>query len=56
MGGKSRWDYLKAICSRYKMVSKPLRARILDDFCQCAATNRKYAIRLLNGPVPREKR
>jgi hypothetical protein len=27
MGGKSRWDYLKAIYSRYKEVSKPLRAR-----------------------------
>ena len=38
MGGKSRWDYLKAIYSRYKKVSKPLRARILDEFCQVAAT------------------
>ena len=24
MSGKSRWDYLKAIYSRYKKVSKPL--------------------------------
>ena len=38
MGGKSRWDYLQAIYSRYKKVSKPLRARILDEFCQVAAT------------------
>jgi hypothetical protein len=52
MGGKSRWDYLKAIYSRYKKVSKPLRARILDEFCQVCGYNRKYAIRLLNGPVP----
>ena len=29
MGGNSRWDYLKAIYSRNKKVSKPLRARIL---------------------------
>jgi hypothetical protein len=54
MGGKSRWDYLKAIYSRYKKVSKPLRARILDEFCQVCGYNRKYAIRLLNGPVPQK--
>ena len=30
-------------------VSKPLRARILDEFCQVCGYNRKYAIRLLNG-------
>src|SRR5918996_1958266 len=53
MGGKSRWDYLKAIYSRYKKVSKPLRARILDEFCQVCGYNRKYAIRLLNGPAPK---
>ena len=54
MGGKSRWDYLKAIYSRYKKISKPLRARILDEFCQVCGYNRKYAIRLLNGPVPQK--
>lgn len=54
MGGKSRRDYLKAIYSRYKKVSKPLRARILDEFCQVCGYNRKYAIRLLNGPAPQK--
>ena len=54
MGGKSRWDYLKAIYVRYKKVSKPLRARILDEFCQVCDYNRKYAIRLLNGPTPQK--
>ena len=54
MSGKSRWDYLKAIYSRYKKVSKPLRARILDEFCQVCDYNRKYAIRLLNGPAPQK--
>jgi hypothetical protein len=54
MGGKSRWDYLKAIYVRYKKVSKPLRARILDEFCQVCGYNRKYAIRLLNGPTPQK--
>jgi len=54
MSGKSRWDYLKAIYIRYKKVSKPLRSRILDEFCQVCRYNRKYAIRLLNGPAPQK--
>ena len=54
MGGKSRWDYLRAIYIRYQKISKPLRGRILDEFCQVCDYNRKYAIRLLNGPVPQK--
>jgi hypothetical protein len=52
MSRKSKWDYLKAIYSRYHKVSKPLRARILDEFCKVCGYNRKYAIRVLNGPAP----
>ena len=54
MSQKSRWDYLKAIYTRYHKVSKELRARILDEFCQVCGYNRKYAIRLLNGPAPQK--
>ena len=54
MSGKTRWDYLKAIYFRYKKVSKPLRGRILDEFCQVCGYNRKYAIRLLSGPAPQK--
>lgn len=54
MGGKSKWDYLRAIYVRYQKVSKPFRARILDEFCQVCGYNRKYAIRLLNGPTPQK--
>src|SRR5206468_11813671 len=54
MSQKSKWDYLKAIYSRYRKVSKPLRARILDEFCLVCGYNRKYAIRLLNGPAPQK--
>jgi hypothetical protein len=54
MSRKSKWDYLKAIYFRYQKVSKPLRARILDEFCQVCSYNRKYAIRLLNGPAPQK--
>jgi transposase InsO family protein len=52
MSQKSKWDYLKAIYFRYQKASKPLRARILDEFCQVCGYNRKYAIRLLSGPAP----
>ena len=54
MSGKTRWDYLKAIYLRYQKVSKPFRGRILDEFCQVCDYNRKYAIRLLNGPAPQK--
>jgi hypothetical protein len=51
MSGKSRWDCFKAIYSGYKRISKPLRSRILDEFCQVCGYNRKYAIQLLGGPA-----
>ena len=54
MSGKSKWDYLKAIYFRYREASKPLRSRILDEFCQVCRYHRKYAIRLLNGPAPQK--
>ena len=54
MSGKSKWDYLKAIYFRYRKASKPLRSRILDECCQICRYNRKYAIRLLNGPAPQK--
>jgi transposase InsO family protein len=54
MSSKSKWDYLKAIYVRYRKASKPLRSRILDEFCQVCRYNRKYAIRLLNGPAPQK--
>jgi hypothetical protein len=54
MSGKSKWDYFKAIYFRYRKASKPLRSRILDEFCQICRYNRKYAIRLLNGPAPQK--
>jgi hypothetical protein len=47
-------DYLKAIYFRYKKVSKPLRSRILDEFCQVCGYNREYAIRPLVGPAPQK--
>jgi transposase InsO family protein len=54
MSRKSKWEYLKAIYIRYRKASKELRAVILDEFCQVCGYNRKYAIRLLNGPAPQK--
>jgi hypothetical protein len=47
MSQKSKWEYLKAIYTRYRKVSKELRALILNEFCQVCGYHRKYAIRLL---------
>jgi hypothetical protein len=49
MSGKSKWDYLKAIYFRYRKASKPLRSRILEEFCQVCRYHSKYAMRLLNN-------
>jgi len=54
MSQKSKWEYLKAIYTRYRKASKELRALILDEFCQVCGYHRKYAIRLLNGPAPQK--
>ena len=54
MSQKSKWEYLKAIYTRYRKVSKKLRALILNEFCQVCGYHRKYAIRLLNGPAPQK--
>lgn len=52
MSQRSKWEYLKAIYQRYHQAPKPIKRQILDEFCQICGYNRKYAIRLLNGPPP----
>ena len=54
MSQKSKWEYFKAIFSRYHKVTKAFRHLILNEFCQVCGYNRKYAIRLLNGPPPQQ--
>jgi hypothetical protein len=56
MSQESKWDYLKAIYARYRKASKDLRALILNEFCEVCGYNRKYAIRLLNGPAPQRSK
>ena len=54
MGQNSKWEYLKAIYTRYRKASRELRTLILNEFCHVCGYHRKYAIRLLNGPAPQK--
>jgi len=56
MGLTSRWEYLKAIYLRYRQADRWEKQAIWNEFCRDASYNRKYAIRLLNGPVPGQQR
>ncbi len=56
MSRKSKREYLRTIYPRYHKASKELKKQILNEFCQVCGYNRKYAIRLLNGPLPHKTR
>ena len=55
MGGRTRWEYLRAIYPRYRKADRRQRQIILDEFCSNCGYNRKYAIRLLNDLPPRRR-
>ena len=52
MGNKGRWELLRAIYERYRKAGRKEKKVISSEFCANAGYNRKYAIRLLNGPRP----
>jgi transposase InsO family protein len=52
LGSKGRWEYLRAIFDRYQKAGRKGKKVILSEFCANTGYNRKYAIRLLNGPQP----
>lgn len=56
MGSKGRWEYLRAIYERYQNAGRKSKKVILSEFCTNTGYNRKYAIRLLNGPRPEKRR
>ncbi len=56
MGNKGRWEYLQAIYERYRKAGRREKKVILSEFCANTGYNRKYAIRLLNGPRPEKRR
>jgi hypothetical protein len=47
-----RRQQLASVHKRYRSATRRGRARILDEFCEDSGYQRKYAIRLLNGPPP----
>jgi transposase InsO family protein len=49
MSRRSRWEYFRAVCARYRQAERPQKQVILDEFCANTGYHRKYAIRLLNG-------
>jgi transposase InsO family protein len=55
MGGKTRREYLRTIHPRYRKADRQQRQLILDEFCSNCGYNRKYAIRLLNKPLPNKR-
>jgi transposase InsO family protein len=56
LGSKGRWEYLRAIYERYQAAGRKSKKVILSEFCANTGYNRKYAIRLLNGPRPEKNR
>lgn len=52
MSHASKMDYLRRIHRRYEEASRAGKKRILDEFCQVTRYHRKYALRLLNSPLP----
>jgi hypothetical protein len=47
MDKSERYEYLKAIRSRYRKAGKKEKGNILNEFCQVCGYHRKYAIRVL---------
>jgi hypothetical protein len=52
MGRQSIWEYLRSVYTRYRQAAREVKRKILDEFCANTKYNRKYALRLLNGPPP----
>ena len=52
MGRQSIWEYFRAVYARYRQAARAAKRKILDEFCANTRYNRKYALRLLNGPPP----
>lgn len=47
-----RMEYLRKIHGRYQKADRREKLQMLDEFCQICHYHRKYAIRLLNSPLP----
>lgn len=50
----SKQEYLIEVKKKYWKSTKKRKGQLLDDFCTFTNYNRKYALKLLNNPVPRK--
>lgn len=48
---KARKEYFKQIYHRYRRARRTDKTKILDEFISATGHNRKYAVRILNGPL-----
>gem|GEM_PF-841950 len=56
MSLKSRREYLGTVCQRYhKTSSRREKSRIIDEIVSVLGYHRKYAVQVLNGPIPTPK-
>jgi hypothetical protein len=55
MGQQSKREYLESIYVRYRQSRRAEKQRILDEFMRVCGYHRKYAIGLLNRPMPRPR-
>ncbi len=56
MSHRSKYEFLAAIWGRYQRVGRRFKSKILDEFCAACGYARKYALRLLNRPLPGPRR
>ena len=56
MGNEAKWQYFRVMYERYHQAERKARGALLDELCLTTGYNRKYAIRLLNGPPPEKER
>jgi ribosomal protein L44E len=51
MNYQAKEEYRRLIQPRFQRAKKPIKKRILDEFCAVCGYHRKYAIALLKKPV-----
>jgi transposase InsO family protein len=56
LGRDAKREYFRVMFARYGKAGDRERPGLLDEFCLTTGYNRKYAIRLLNGPAPEQER
>ena len=54
MAQRSKQEYLRSIYDRYQHAPRAQKGTMLEEFCKVYGYNRKYAIWLLNRPLPEE--